>query len=214
LISLKLARAILGMEKVISAHHAAKAWGMEADSRFPIRYSEATLRECAEANATGITDWRLVYVNGLSLREQRAIQGVAQSDGQNQPCFYNEDWWLRPREDSWAKNSSAVGYVLVDVKGRFASKTWDQQAKLIVALGEQYERCDEHVFAEVIQTIFLTQRGERIAENWLHWGCSAASNGSQVIVGHFGRYGLHVSNGWDDYCNSSIRVAVSRKFEI
>jgi len=70
------------------------------------------------------------------------------------------------------------------------------------------------VFAEVIQTIFLTRRGERIAENWWHWGCSADSKGNQVIVGNFDRYGLLVGGGGSDGCYSTLRVAVSRKFEI
>lgn len=223
LTSVTRARQILGHYKVISSFHASQAWGKKADSRFPIRYSEATLRECAEQNATGEADWRLVFCNGLSLRQQREIQGATRFGGKKQPCFAKLDWWLKSKADAWASKSLDAGYRLVDVRPRFAGEHWETQQKLILALGEQFERCDEHVFAEVIQTIFLmSKKSERIAESWYHWGNQESSDGGMipVMVGNFGRKGLEVRNAckfhyMDEYTGyydiSKIRVCVSLK---
>ena len=69
-----LARAIniLGTTKVVMIDHAANVRGRDMSvaretGTDVIRYSEATLRKCAEENRSDGTDWRLVYCCGLSL---------------------------------------------------------------------------------------------------------------------------------------------------
>lgn len=207
-VSLKFAREVLGRDKVISAHQAAKVWGRKADSRFSIRYNERTLFQCVNANITGEADWRLVFCNGLSLWDQFAIQGVvAQEDGKNQPCFDN-DWIM---SQSWVDKQPEQTYYLINFKGKFANKNWDQQTELITLLGERYERCDGHVFGEAIQTIFLAQNGERLAENWYHWSVLTDCEADRVGIGAFGRDGLLVSNYWRGENQPFLRVCVSLK---
>jgi len=201
---------ILGQAKVITAEQAAKSWGLEASKDAPIHYSEETLRKCAEESKQGKADWRLVYINGLSLREQREKRGTSQSE---QPCFYNNDWWLKPTEDSWATKKMEAGYYLINVLGQFGSMSWNKQEKAISDLGREYERCHEAVFSEAILTIYMVNNGERIAGNWWHWGVSADSDGNRVNVGYFHARGLRVNDDWGDSSDGSLRVSVARKFD-
>ncbi|MBN1326213.1 hypothetical protein JW977_04540 [Candidatus Falkowbacteria bacterium] len=199
---------ILGTNKVITAEATAKAWGMEAPKSAAIRYSEEILCECANENQSGKSDWRLVYINGLSLREQREKRGT---DKTKQPCFYNNDWWLQKPEDSWATKKPEAGYYLINFCGQFASMNWQAQEAEIAKLGSGYERCHETIFAEAILTIYMVNNGERIAENWYHWSALASSGGYRVVVGFFDSNGLGVG-GFQASSVGHFRVALARKF--
>jgi len=198
-----------GEIKVVNADQTAQAWQVPVPENVRLRYSEATIRECIEANRQG-EDWRLVYILGLSLREQRDKQGVDQN---SQPCFYNNDWWLESKEDSWAKHKPEPGYYLVNFNGKHANKNWQDQENGITALGERFERCHETVFGEAIVSVYLTGGGERIAENWYHWGLSLGSDRNRVFVGVFDSVGFHVGLASPDYSHSILRVCVARKFD-
>ncbi|HDQ22817.1 MAG TPA: hypothetical protein ENN28_02460 [Candidatus Uhrbacteria bacterium] len=201
---------ILGQNKVITAEQAAKAWSIEEPQNAAIRYSEATLLTCAEQNKSG-EDWRLVYCHGLSLREQRDKRGTSQN---SQPCFYKGNtWWLEHSEDKWASHKAQTGYYLINFRGQFSDMNWNEQEQEITKLGKEYERCHEAVFNETILTIFMVNNGERIAEDWWHWGISLDSFGNRVRVGNFDAHGLRVSSGWDDYSHRYLSVALVRKFE-
>jgi len=187
----------------------AAKWGMTIPENASLRYSEETLRECIEANRQR-EDWRLVYVLGLSLREQREKHGT---DTNNQPCFYSDNtWWLESKDDSWAKYKPEPGYYLVNFKGQFGDQNWQNQENGITALGERFERCHETVFAESIQSIFMLNN-ERIAENWWHWGLSLDSDRDRVRVGLFDSHGLDVGYDSPAYSRSILRVCVARKFD-
>ncbi len=201
---------ILGQGKVITNEQAAKAWSEGAVKSVAIRYSETTLRICAEQNQSGQADWRLVYCHGFSLREQRDKRRTDQS---NQPCFYGNDWWLNSVEDKWATYKPQAGYYLINFCGQFANMNWKTQEAEIAKLGKDYERCHEAVFSEAILTIYMVNNGERIAENWWHWGVSLASNGFRVFVGYLNSNGLDVYYHWLDYSLHVLRVCVFRKFE-
>ena len=201
---------ILGQGKVITSEQAAKAWSMEAPKDVTIRYSETTLRACAEQNQSGQADWRLVYCHGMSLREQRAKCGVDQN---KQPCFYNNDWWLKISEDKWANFKPQAGYYLVNFRGQFGNKNWNQQEQEIAKLGKEYERCHEAIFGEAILTIYMVNNGERIAEDWYHWGVSLDSDGIRVVIGLFLAFGLLVYDRWRDFSFQDLRVALVRKFD-
>jgi len=212
------AQEILGKNKVLSAFLSNFVQGRveKLRSNIQIFYSRATLLQCAEENAAGEADWRLVYINGLSLREQREFQGV---DPQRQPCFYADHvWWLKEKESFWAERSPTAGYYLVNFKGQFGNRSWYEQQELIAGLGEQFERCNEHVFAEAIQAIFLTTDGDdaRIAENWFHWGwsldCENVNNGC-VAVGEFDNVGIGVFVQSRKDRNPMVYVCVSRKWD-
>ena len=210
---------ILGQVKVITAQQSANAWGRaisEATISYEaiIRYNEATLRECAKQNQHGVADWRadwrLVYCHGLSLREQREKRGADQS---KQPCFHNNDWWIKPCEDSWAKYKPQPGYYLINLRGQFNNMNWNEQEQAISKLGREYERCHETVFAEAILTNYLVNNGERITEDWYHWGISAASYGYRVCVGFLVALGLFVDDDWHVNSLHFLRVALARKFD-
>ena len=200
---------ILGQGKVVTAEQASKSWGLETPKSATIRYGEETLRECAKENQSGQSDWRLVFINGLSLREQREIRGT---DKTKQSCFCNNDWWLKSCEDGWAKKNPQPGYYLINFRGQFANMNWHAQEKAIVELGPGFERCHEAIFAEAILTIYTVNNGERIAENWWHWGISATSYGHRVFVGLFDSGGLGVDLTWHDHSGGLLRVCVSQKF--
>lgn len=210
-VSLVRAVNILGDHKVLTAEQAAKARNQKVPESAPIRYSEAVLRECAEQNRTAGTDWRLAYVFGLSLRELRAQAGT---DLDHQPCVYKDlTWWLEKKEDGWATEKPESGYYLIDFNGRWGRTDWSNQEAEIKKLGSDYERTHEAVIAEAIFSIFQTT-GERLLENWHHWGRNLDSYGYRVGVGLFDRFGLGVYDhgpDWDD--DGGLCACVSRKFQ-
>ncbi len=211
-VALACALKIMGNRKVLTADQAAKAWNQPVPQNVPIRYSEATLRECAEQNRSAGTDWRLVYVFGLSFREQRQMKGI---DIKRQPCFYGldwNDWWLKKEEDEWATPKPEPGYYLIDFNGRWGETSWNDQETEIRKLGSDYERTHEAVVSESILSIYQTTQ-ERLLENWYHWGRNLDSCGLRVSVGGFVHVGLSVRGfrpGWAG--GGWLRVCVSRKF--
>lgn len=202
---------ILGDRRVITAAQANAAWNQPPSTNFQIRYSDEVLREAAESNARGETDFRLAYINAISLREMQLIVGTSTK---RQPCFYKgSTWWLEDREDKWAMERPEAGYYLVDFKGRFARISWHSQEKEIARLGDSYERAHEAVVAEAIISIFQIHQ-ERLLENWWHWGRSLDSDGDRVCVGRFGHSGFYVDDDHPDYGRGDVlQVCVARKFQ-
>lgn len=201
---------ILGGRRVVTLAQAATAWTVApVPATAPIRYSSETLQMCAHENRENGTDWRLVYIHGFSLREQRERIGTNRN---HQPCFYNNDWWLREPENEWANHKPEAGYYLVDFSGRFGSTAWKKQEKKIADLSDRFERAHETIVAEAVFSIFKAT-GERLLENWYHWGKSLASVGVHIVVGVFGRRGLDVvyyrpGGG----AHGGLRVCLFRKF--
>lgn len=209
----KVARKILGKDKVISGQQVAGVWRRSNPDGVPIRYSEATLQQCARENASGATDWRLIYINGLSLREQREIRGT---DVDYEPCFSaGATWWLESEYNVWTMRNPDAGYYLVNFQGQLGDMTWDVQDAWVAELGGQFERCNEAVFAEAIQTIFMVNDGERIAEDWYHWGATVTSSSDRrLVVGCFSATKkISIDGRTIDYRDDSIRVCVSRKWD-
>lgn len=200
---------ILGLGKVLTLVQALSAWPDSGAVEQPIRYCDETLRQCAEENTHQGTNWRLVYVHGFSLRQQRDQIGT---DRTHQPCFYNNDWWLKESENNWANFKPEAGYYLIDFNGRFGSIAWKKQEKRIAELGDRFERVHETVIAETVFSIFKTI-GERLLENWYHWGVSLDSGGLRVAVGLFARGGLDVSFYRPVWVGGGLRVCLSRKFD-
>lgn len=210
--SLDFAIKILGKQKVISAEQAAKAWEMETPTDPIVRYSKAILRKCAKENERQRKeDWRLIYINGLSLFQQLKIRGT---DFEKQPSFArNNNWWVYPQEEYWTTIAPIKGYYLINFNcPNFGILDCDGQEKEIASLGKQYERCHEAVFSEAVFSIFMVNKGEIIAEHWLHRGVSKISDGKHVCIGHFNLYhslGLHLEFCWDD--NKSLRLVTAIK---
>lgn len=202
--------------KIITSEQAAQLWNVFIPQNIQLHYSEQTIQECIEANQRG-ENWRLVYTLGLSLRQQRDIRGT---DKENQPCFYNNDWWLDEEKQRCAKKNMAYwaaqiaepNYYLLDFNGRFGSKNWNQQEELITQLGPKFERAHETIIAEACFSTFLAAN-ERLLEDWWHWGLLTDSAGYRVYVGSFDPDGLNVHRHWPDYSVSRLRVSVARKFD-
>ena len=203
---------ILGVAKVITAEQSAKAWSGAVPEVLPtIRYTDEILRGCTESNKAGHTDFRLVYLQGISLRKLRDEIGT---DTAEQPCVYNNDWWLQKSENAWATQKFEAGYYLIDFNGRFPRTHWDRQGEEIAKL-RNYERAPEAAVAEAVITNFKVHDGERLLENWYHWGNFLSSGVYRVYVGFFDGGGLlvhgdHPSVGDFDY----LRVCLLRKFAI
>jgi hypothetical protein len=199
---------LLGRDKVITAERSAGVWGLEPPKDDKVLYSKATLRHAAEENRQGKSDWRLIYINGLSLREQREKRGV---DKSKQPCFSDNDWRLLKGGDEWAAFKPQAGYYLINFREeQFANMKWNKQEEEISKLGSGYERCHETIFAEAIQTIFMVSN-ERIAAVWWHRGVSATLDKSHIVVGYFFSDGLVVGSHKDDYYIGDCCAAVVRR---
>jgi len=208
--SLKTARKILGADKVYTGARVAKKWSVELGADVPVRYTDADLVEAARENAAGTADWRVVRVLGLwSPRELHARFGT---DPKSQPCFYkNSTWWLGKSEDKWATRKPTPGYYLFDFSGKWGSMSWDAQEVQITASGPDFERADEAALTEAVFTIFQLT-GERLLENWYHWGPTLDSDGDRVYVGNFDRGGLDVGRDHPGCSGGNLRVVRSRKF--
>lgn len=196
---------ILGSAKVFTQGQA------KGERELPIRYSEDMLRACARENAEQGRDWRLVYLRGNSLREERLRVGENRN---RQPCFdEGYKWWLEVSEDKWATEKFEAGYYLIDFNGRFGLISWPNQEKAIQELGSEFERAHEAMVTEAALHIFEVT-GERFLPDWFHWGRSLDSSGYRVSVGYSDSGGWFVDDARPDYDVSGIlRVCLLRKFQ-
>lgn len=199
--------AILGEAKVVTLGEVTQKWGKAPSETPSVPFSEEVLGQCAKANGAGDADWRLVYVLGLSLREQRAIRGA---DRAKQPCFWTNTWWLEKAEDSWAIKRVEAGYRLLNFQFQFTNLDWKEQGKAIAKLGRNYERAEEQAIVETILSVFMVT-GERLLETIYHWGHSRVSVGCRVVVGDFHSDGLSVAYDWPDSRSFGIGVVLARK---
>ncbi len=203
----KMAVAILGQGNVLTQAQA------KGEVEFPIRYSEDTLRACANENEEESCDWRLVYLRGNSLREERNRVGV---NAERQPCFYNNNWRLGGWIGRWLKEVPEKferGYYLIDFNGRFGRTSWPQQEKAIRKRGPQFQRAHEAMVTEAALRIFEATR-VRLLSWYYHWGHSVDFLSNRVYVGFFLAEGWFVDYAaarWDG--NDLLRVCLARKFE-
>lgn len=216
-VTLARAISILGSDKVIQPSICAK-WNL-TESSLPIRYREQTLREAAESNKKGETDFHLVFFPGdMSLTRQCETRGL---DSKNSLYFSPaNDWWLAKEEGCcrekqmayWPKVSSPAGFYLIDFKSRFANMNWQEQENEIIKSGEQYERAPEDVFLFTVQNIYMLT-GKSVTNAWWHWGKIIDSAGYRVSVGLCGDGGAWVDSRRPDCSNNNLHVCVSRKFD-
>lgn len=166
------------------------------------------IQECADQNKAGTHTWFLSYASALSFREQHTILGT---DKSHPPNFYpGVDWFLKPSEKEWAEGKPEAGFYLLDMTPRWKKTNWQQQEDNITALGEDYERADEHVFA---QAVLAHQKatGQRLFNNVWHWGRILDRSGYRVCVKLFSD-GLNVNNDHpSNGDNDNLYVCVARK---
>ncbi|MCO5297202.1 MAG: hypothetical protein M9921_10130 [Fimbriimonadaceae bacterium] len=196
----------------MTAEQASKAWGrkvVEADSG-NLRLSEDVIRDAAESNRAGDSDYLLIYCLGLSLREQRESLG---SDRERQPCFFDQgDWWMDPEDDEWATIKPQPGYRLLDYKLKYLNLSWQAQENEIARLGQGFSRAHEtdvaggclsyykvmsenvlerrHQDSDSFQLEHCLNIASELREDWyvprlleegLHWGCSQSSSQDLIV---------------------------------
>ena len=216
--SLTSARRILFYTNVYLPEQICPKWNLSEIS-LPIRYREQTLREAAESNKKGETDFHLVYFPGeMSLFRQREIRGTDSA----KPPYFNSgnNWWLANEEKAcrekqieyWPKISSPAGFYLLDLKYRFANLNWQAQEDEIAKLGAQYERAPEDVFLFAAQSIYMLT-GKNVTGDWWHWGKTLDSGGDRGCVYLYGGGLAGVSRSHPGYSHGGLRVSLSRKFE-
>ena len=200
----KTAIAILGSSRVLTQGQA------KGETELPIRYSETHFGHAAKENAEQGRDWRLVYLTGNSIRQERERVGA---NRKKQPCFYDNNWWLGDKDDNWAADNFP-GYYLIDFNGRFGRTSWQNQEEEIQKLGSEFVRAHEAMVTEAAFRIFEAT-GERLLPNWYHWGRSLVSFGGRVAVGRFGSEGWRVG-GCHPGCGDGdvLRVCLLRKFQL
>jgi hypothetical protein len=211
----QLAVSILGAKNVFGIESVMRAWDNHPlPETVPIvPFSEEVLRQCADENKRG-ADWRLVWTNGLSLRQQEQIRG---RNRKKQPCFDPDyTWWLNIAQDAWANQSIEAGYRFLDFNGRFASLNWKRQEDEIAKLGAGFERAEEQAVVEACLSIFMITK-KRLLRDWYHWGWLLTSDGGRVRVGRFVENGFNAYTGFysddfDGYSYGDLRVVLSRKF--
>ncbi len=201
-----LVRAIelLGPSRVVTEGMSNSAWGVAGKQESKVNYSEKALHEAAQSNKFG-TDFRLVYLQGYSLRQ---LYDKCGSDPEQQPCFYQGGWWLHRYHEHWAATPRKPGYRLIDFRGRFNRKIWREQERSIAEL-EVFERAQESSVAEAILTIYKVGH-ERLLEDWYHWGPSQ-DDISRVCIGMFNSLGLRVLRSNPLIEGSLLRVCLLRK---
>ncbi len=213
--SLKRALKILGAERIVTAKQSSKAWNIPMPEKAIIGYREEDLREAAIANQSGAASFYLVWCNGFSLKDQRERRGV---DKNRSPHFYNNDWWLKDEQKTWASQVANPGYHLLDFgpndRGRFGSVTWENQEKNIAELDQNLERVHETIVSEAVFSIFMVHK-KRLMGEWYHWGKSLTAGRDRVCVGNADSDGWNVRNNdpdWND--NDNLRVVLLWKFPV
>lgn len=140
----------------------------------------AQIQECVDQNKAGTHKWILAYGSTQSFRNQHSTLGT---DTNHKPNYYpGVDWFLKPNYKEVGDSKPEAGYYLLDMTPRWNLTNWQQQEDNIAALGEDYERADERVFA---QAVLAHQKatGQRLFNDKWHWGRILDSYGYRVCVG-------------------------------
>ena len=187
----KFAIRLLGRTKVLTIQDIATEW-VEENPEMP--FDEKIIKQCAEENKSGRTDWRLVYVYGFSFLElYRTYNGYTnnyESIYSHINFFHHNLWWAKKEEEmtdwqkqnGWTTKGVDAGYRLLDFRPRFKDMTWEAQEVAIAKLGKQYERAEEQAVAEAILAFFRL-RGDILLENTDHVGRNLSHQGARSIVG-------------------------------
>ncbi|MFH1759222.1 MAG: hypothetical protein ABH822_01515 [Patescibacteria group bacterium] len=214
---------ILGETKVITSRQAAsilppgKASLPVTNNHIPYTRDRLVLE--ADNNTIG-TDNRLVYHFGLSLWEWLGILGDDSHIATNIKYDLSDKahfdkrhgFWTAPTERYWATKVSPAGFYLVNFKGCWGRKTWAEQEKEIANFSGDYylrlhTRAPEDVVVQAVFAICKTH-GERLLQDWSHWGPSRDSLGRRVSVGNFnpGMVVKSESPSWN--CRDNLRACL------
>lgn len=180
---------ILGPDNVLNPALTLLAWTYMPHILNPdIRYSEKTIRTCAEQNRIGqqtrdhqcplYWKWKLIYVHGLSIREQTKQHGehfVRWSDDDNERLLRKDD------KAEWVTSTFESGYYLVNYTALESggSDYRKRQDKLLNELGPEFERVPINVLSEAALSLHYSL-GEKHSEFGFaaHWSDQKAMNGN------------------------------------
>lgn len=192
----RLALEILGESRVLGCKDVCRVWQRDLPEVEPaLFYTEEILAQAAERNRSD-ENWRLVWCNGISLRDQLAIMG---DNREKQPCFDKDyKWWRESAQDEWATKPVEAGYRLLDFSCDFTSRNLQEQNDAITSSGEQFARAKEQAVAEACFSNYLMNGKERLLQGRYHWGFLRSAAGYLVCVGFFDGLGFHVHSCWDD----------------
>jgi hypothetical protein len=158
---------ILDRRNVITVYEVAERWAMEIDPPTRIPYTTETLERCARENDSN-ENWCLIYVIGLSLREQYSIRGP------NIPGGRGGSFRGKPPDisDEYLKRSFQSGYYLLNIRCNFTKMGWQDQTNVIGAWGEKYKRADERMLSEAMLSRLMVKyvHFADIHPGFYHWG--------------------------------------------
>ena len=207
-VTLARAKRILGHLRVIGAVKASQLWKgyYKPDlENLPIHYSFHTLKECAAQNR-GDHNWRLIYINGLSLRDMKIKRG------DDKIRFRKSDWIFREGE-IFAAEKPEPGYYLIDLMPRFKNMNWKEQEEALKEIRPGLERCHEAIVANAILTFDLVQ-GESMAMEWQHVGKFYDSSGhAHIFVGDYWEKEIGITTGIFDTGSNTKGVVVVANWE-
>ena len=207
----RLAAEILGVSRVLGYRDVCRVWGVEPPETEPgLRFAEGTIEEvlmaAAKSNAALEKPSNLVlaYVNGLSFNQQLKKRHTTT------PRFnvYDSFDWSRSQPE-WCGITASSGYRLLDFTKRFTQSYWSYEETQISDFGDQYERAEEQVVAEVCFSGALLDHPRPM--RWGHRGRVALPNDKHLYVGFFDGKSLSVGCHSDVAWLSSQGVVLSRK---
>jgi hypothetical protein len=123
-------------------------------------------------------------------------------------CMFKPQQWYNGESFAERKEQSCYRQLHLEPVNDSFDKTFVEQQQLLSA--------DEEVpSARVVvmgMAIHFLATGERLFFDYCVRCVDPTSDGYRVIVGNFNSGGISVGRYWDDYCDSGLGLASSRKF--
>lgn len=205
--------------RVISHNDVMNTWGnifsTDGEVKFPpqvarLRYNRETIDKVIEGNKNG-DQWMLVYYSG---QNPLKMNQKCLSDTSKFPQLRGASFWSKTKELAWvAKTNIEAGYYFVNFRKNFSNKRWEEQEELIKGLGPNFERCHEFIVTEAVLSNFCLHNGEKLLEDWYHWGQELTSSNCRVGVGHFIPAGFEISEGKPNRSTVILGVVTSLKHD-
>jgi hypothetical protein len=177
LATLEDARVILGRDNICDAREVQMSRGIKTPHVYSggMHLTIDNLERSAFQSKKKQAAWELVHVVGLSIEQLYKSPSTRR-------FFYTQDaLWDEERRD-WLTSTTPSGYWLINMKPVFTNMSIDQQGRELVAMGAEYVRTPENVFADALFSLFLKKR-HYYFERHFHQG----PNGR---LGHFNDRGL------------------------
>jgi hypothetical protein len=179
---------ILGADNIINPALTQLAWTYVAGVQNPeVKYSEDTLLECEDLNKVGMQyrkyscplywKWKLVYVHGLSVREQIKSHGGHFSQWSES----KKQWFLDNDKAEWMSKTHNSGYYLINYT-TLENGGNDYRAiqdKLLEELGAGYARLPISILSETALSLHyaLGEKHSDFGYAW-HWSDQRSIQGN------------------------------------